>query len=108
MSGARVATFDEFDFPVLEGTSEGFVLGGGPLARVHTLANEIEAQVLMHALAEEGIDAVVQTYRELAFDGIFIPQRGWGCILTREEDAERAVGVIRDALAAVVVGEAPP
>jgi hypothetical protein len=93
-------TVDEIGWAFEEGLGVG-LLGTGALARVHILSNEIEAQYLIDALYNDRVDAVVQTYRELAFDGIFIPQRGWGCILTREEDAERAVEIIRAALAAV-------
>jgi hypothetical protein len=103
VSRATDLTWDAFDLAADEGAGLGFVLGAGPLARVHIVESEIEAQVLMDALEHEGILAVVQSYRELAFDGLFIPQRGWGCVLTREQDAERAVEVIRAALAAVPV-----
>jgi hypothetical protein len=85
-----------------EAGGEGLLLRVGPLARVHTLGSEFEAHVLVDALKDERIDAVVQTYRELAFDGLFIPQRGWGCILTRVEDSERAVEIIRATLASLL------
>ena len=105
MNRSRDATMDEFDFVLEESFGFGVgLLGGGSMARVHTLSSEIESQYLVDALHQERIDAVVQTYRELAFDGIFIPQRGWGCIITREEDAARAVEVIHAALEAVRAG----
>jgi hypothetical protein len=84
-----------------EAGGRGLLLSGGPLARVHTLSSEFEAHVLSNALHVEGIEAVVQTYRELAFDGLFVPQRGWGCIVTRVEEAERALEVITATLATI-------
>src|ERR1043166_675724 len=104
MNRSRDLTMDELGFAFEEGFGFGVgILGGDPMARVHTLSSEIEAQYLVDVLREERIDAVVQTYRELAFGGIFIPVRGWGCIITREEDAARAVEVIHAALEAVRV-----
>src|SRR2546429_109569 len=100
MSYARAMTFDEWELAAFEAFGDG-ALGDGPLARVYTLSNEIEAQLLLGILEHERIDAIVQTYREMAFDGLFIPQRGWGCIITREEDSTRAVEVIQAALASV-------
>ena len=71
----------------------------GPVTRVHVLSNEFEAHVLLEALEAERIEALVEPYRDMAFDSLFVPQRGWGAILTREEDAERAVQLIADTLA---------
>jgi hypothetical protein len=101
MGYSKELTLDEWSLAFEEGLGQGHLLAGGPLARVHILANEIEAQVLKDVLEHEGIPAIIQSYRDLAFDGLFIPQRGWGCILTRVEDSQRAVEAIQAALAAV-------
>jgi hypothetical protein len=84
-----------------EGEGAATRIEDGPLVRVHVLNSEIEAQVLTDVLEREAIHFVIQSYRELAFDGLFIPQRGWGCILTREEAGARAAKVIGEALAAI-------
>jgi len=70
----------------------------GPLARIHTLSNAIEAHVLHDVLRGEGIQHIVQSYRDTAYDGLFQQSYGWGCIITREEDVSRAVPVIKAAL----------
>jgi hypothetical protein len=101
MGYSKDLTVDEWGLALEEGAGGALLLGSGPLARVHILGNEIEAQVLKDVLEHEGIDAIIQSYRDLAFDGLFIPQRGWGCILTRFEDSKRAVEAIQAALAAV-------
>jgi len=85
-----------------EGEGAATRIEDGPLVRVHVLGNEIEAQVLADVLEREAIHFVIESYRELAFDGLFLPQRGWGCVLTREQDAARAARVISEALAAIV------
>ena len=62
---------------------------------IYTLNNGFEADLLMDALDKEGIVAMVQTFADTAYDGLFIPQRGWGRILVPEEDAGRAREVIQ-------------
>jgi hypothetical protein len=101
MARGDVATLDALGLSFSEEGLGAAIRGGGPLARVHILSNEFEAQFLADALHGERIDVVVQSYRELAFDSIFIPQRGWGCLITRLEDATRAVSIIEQALVAL-------
>ena len=71
----------------------------GPLARVHTLSNAIEAQVLHDVLLSADIDHVVQSYRDSAYDSLFQQSYGWGVIITREKDAARTLQAIKEALA---------
>ena len=96
MGVARGLTFDALDDAGTQSVGGGGFTG--PVTRVHILENEFEAHVLLGALEEERVDAVVQHYREMAFDGLFIPQRGWGAILTRVEDSKRAIEIIGDTL----------
>lgn len=74
---------------------------GGPLARVHTLSSEFEAHFLVEALDAEGIDVAVECHLEQALGSLFRPQLGWGALLTRVRDAERALEVIERTLAEV-------
>ena len=48
------------------------------LARIRGLENMFEAEMIRDALGKEGIFCLIQSNRETAFDGIFIPQRSWG------------------------------
>jgi hypothetical protein len=64
------------------------------LVSVHKLANRFEADLLVGALEQEGIQAVVRCFEETPYDGLFIPQRGWGLIMVTEDMAERAREII--------------
>ncbi len=56
---------------------------------VHTLANRFEADVIMEALEQEGIPALLRSFEETAYTGLFIPQKGWGRIMVpREKEAQ--------------------
>ncbi len=71
---------------------------GGPLFRVHVLSNQIEAMVLHDVLEDRGIPHVIESYRDTAYDGLFQATRGWGAVVVREEDADRAAALIKTAL----------
>ena len=60
------------------------------LIPIHTLKNQIEAQVIEAALREAGIKFVIRTFSDRAYNGIFIPQKGYGQVLVEEEDRDRA------------------
>jgi hypothetical protein len=64
------------------------------LVRFDGLADEFEAEYIRDALSKEGIRCVVQSNRETAFDGLFIPQKSWGSLIFRADQAEVALGVI--------------
>lgn len=74
----------------------GGPLEGVPLARVTSLENEFEAEVIRDALEKNDISCLIQSYRETAFDGLFIPQRSWGSVICREDQARQAFTIIED------------
>jgi hypothetical protein len=55
------------------------------LISIYTLANRFEADLLMDALHREGVPAILRTFEETPYDGLFVPQRGWGQIQVPEE-----------------------
>jgi hypothetical protein len=75
---------------------------GQALARVHTLDNEVEAQVIKQGLEQENIPCLIQSHKDTAYDGLFTPSKGWGEVITREQDANRACDTIRNLLDAWV------
>ena len=64
------------------------------LIPIYTLANRFEADLLMDALHREGVPAILRSFEETAYDGLFVPQRGWGQILVPEEYVPAAHEVI--------------
>ena len=53
--------------------------------KIIVLENEIEAQVMASVLEERGIPHRMRTYRDLAYDGLFQFQKGWGHIEAPEQ-----------------------
>ncbi len=60
------------------------------MKRVAVLDNEIEAQLLGSILSEKGIDHILISYRDTAYDGLFQLQKGWGDVEANEDD-EKAI-----------------
>jgi hypothetical protein len=63
-------------------------------ARIATLENEVEAQLLSALLDEEGINHLLRTYHDSAYDGLFQAERGWGHVEADESDRKRVLEII--------------
>jgi hypothetical protein len=61
---------------------------------VHTLANRFEADVLMSALRQEGIPAILRPFEETPYTGLFVPQKGWGRVMVPKEMLDQAREII--------------
>ena len=68
-------------------TAEEFV----PL---QTADDRFAADVMRDALEKEGVPVLVRSFADTSFDGIFIPQKGWGMILVPAEFYERARQIV--------------
>ena len=62
--------------------------------RVETIENQFEADVIKNALENEQIPVMVRSFHDTAYDGIYIPQKGWGSVLVPEEHKEKAREII--------------
>ncbi len=56
--------------------------------------DQFEADVIRDALEKEAIPVLVRSFSDTSFDGIFIPQKGWGSILVPEEFRRKANDII--------------
>ncbi len=64
--------------------------------RIAILNNEFEAQLLEAALNEQQIDHHLECYHDLAYDGIFQLQRGWGTVYASNADRLTVIKIIED------------
>ena len=55
-----------------------------------TVQDRFEADVLSDLLKKEGVPVLIQKYGDTSFDGIFIPQKGWGVLRVPREKLVRA------------------
>ena len=66
------------------------------LSRVCVLENRFEADVIRDALEKDGITFIIREFRDTAYDGLFIPQLGWGEVMVSDAEADRAEKIIGD------------
>ena len=61
-----------------------------------TLDNRFQADLLTDALDKEGIPFLVREYKDTAYDGLFIGQKGWGTVMVDEGQLEAAQAIVDD------------
>jgi ketol-acid reductoisomerase len=74
--------------------SKGKAMRNESFKKVAVAENKFEADLISQTLQQEGIACLIRSYHDTAYDGIFIPQKGWAAILVPEELKEKAPAVI--------------
>jgi len=72
----------------------------GNFIKIFVVENQFEADLVSQALREEGIPMMLKTFSDTAYDGLYIPQKGWAAIMIPEEFkalGERVVAEFREA-----------
>ena len=64
------------------------------LVKVFTLKNRFEADLIKGELEREGIPVLIRNFRDTAYNGIYIPQKGWGEVRVPESKKDRAEEII--------------
>jgi len=67
--------------------------------KVAVLQNEIEARLLDSILQERQIPHVLQSYHDVAYDGLFQFQQGWGCVYAPHSFEQEIQEILADLLA---------
>lgn len=63
--------------------------------KIAILDNEFQAQLLAGVLEEKGIPHRIRSYHDLAYDGLFQSQKGWGHIEAPEECSEDILSILK-------------
>ena len=63
---------------------------------VKVVENTSEADRIRAILEQEGITAMVRTFQDTAYDGIYVKQRGWGYVAVPESERERAEELVEE------------
>jgi len=69
---------------------------GWKMLKVSTVDNRFEEDIVSQALEKEGIPFLIRRYSDTAYDGLFIPQKGWAAVMVPKDFVERAKAVIGD------------
>jgi hypothetical protein len=63
-----------------------------------TIENRFEGDRISQTLQEAGIPFLIKSFLDTAYDGLYIPQKGWGNVMVSEnhqEEAERIISEIK-------------
>ena len=63
---------------------------------VAILEDEFQAQLLDGVLEKENIPFRIRSYHDLAYDGLFQSQKGWGHVEAPEENHEEILSILND------------
>ena len=58
------------------------------------IENQFEGDRIRQALEEVQIPYLVKSFLDTAYDGLYIPQKGWGAVMVPEELREKAEKII--------------
>ena len=61
--------------------------------------NRFEGDRIAQSLREAEIPFLIKSFLDTAYDGLYVPQKGWGMVLVPEalvKDAERIISEIRE------------
>jgi hypothetical protein len=64
--------------------------------KIFVVENKFEADLISQALRAEGIPAMVRKFSDTAYDGLYIPQKGWAAIMVPEECKAMGQKVVND------------
>ncbi|MBF0496933.1 MAG: hypothetical protein HQK58_10240 [Deltaproteobacteria bacterium] len=66
----------------------------GELVKAYVLNDRFQADLITDALDQEDLPYYLQEYRDTAYDGIFVTQKGWGAIWVDEINLLKAREII--------------
>ena len=66
------------------------------MCKVAAVGNRFEEDMVAQALESAGIPFWVRRYTDTAYDGLFIPQKGWASIMVPVEFREKAREIVDD------------
>ena len=64
--------------------------------KIATLENEVEARTLALVLEERNIPHYIQSYHDIAYNGLFQMQKGWGVVHAPPEHESEILEILGD------------
>jgi hypothetical protein len=64
--------------------------------KITVAENRFEADLINQTLTDADIPCLIRSYHDTAYDGIFIPQKGWAAIMVPEALEEKASAIITE------------
>ena len=62
--------------------------------KVHTIESIFEMDLIKDALDNEDIEYSIKEYKDTAYDGLFVLQKGYAALFVREKDTEGVTAMV--------------
>ena len=63
--------------------------------KIHVIENIFEMDMLKDALDNEGLEYSIKEYKDTAYDGLFVLQKGYAGLFVREKDEALAKSIVK-------------
>jgi hypothetical protein len=60
------------------------------------IENRFEGDRISKALQEAGIPFLIKSFLDTAYDGLYLPQKGWGIVMVSEKNKEEVERIISE------------
>jgi hypothetical protein len=67
-----------------------------PWVKAGTVENRFEGDRISQTLQEAGIPFLIKSFLDTAYNGLYIPQKGWGVVMVSEKNREEAERLITE------------
>lgn len=67
-----------------------------PWVKAGTVENQFEGDRISQALQEAGVPFLIKSFLDTAYDGLYIPQKGWGVVMVSKKNREEAKRLITE------------
>jgi hypothetical protein len=67
----------------------------GKWKKIHVIENIFEMDMLKDALDKEGLEYTIKEYKDTAYDGLFVLQKGYASLFVRDKDEETAKSIVK-------------
>jgi hypothetical protein len=61
-----------------------------------TLDNRFQEDLLKDALEKRDIPFLIREYKDTAYDGLFVTQKGWGTVMVDEDMVNEARQIVKE------------
>jgi hypothetical protein len=64
--------------------------------KIHVIENIFEMDMIKDAFDKEGLEYSIKEYKDTAYDGLFVLQKGYASLFVRESDEELAKSIVKN------------
>ena len=69
-------------------------MSNGKWKKIHTIESIFEMDMIKDALEKEDLEYSVKEYKDTAYDGLFVLQKGYASLFVKEKDEKLAKSIV--------------